>query len=145
MSTMTCTCDRCGREFPLNQAIIEPKGTDGLLILCKECNSLFGHCQTCLNLGGCAFFDDPDPMPQFVIARQEYRTPTGVQIIQRQIPTPERAKKFCQDAGCKCLHTFEDDTKLCCRYSPYTTCTNYCEKEIHNFVQDFPMQEAIQN
>lgn len=145
MNMMSCNCDRCGKELPISQAVVEPKGTDGLLILCKECTSLFGHCHTCLNLGKCAFFDDPDPMPQFVIARQEHRTPMGVQIIQRQVPNPERAKKFCQDAGCKCLHTFEDDTKLCCRHSPYTTCTNYTEQEYKKFVEDFPVETMSKN
>ena len=145
MSVTTCTCDRCGKEILLNQAVIEAKGTDELLILCKECTSLFGHCHTCINLGGCAFFDDPDPMPQFVIARQEFRTPTGVQIIQRQMPNPERAKKFCQDAECKCLHTFEDGTKLCCRHSPYTTCTNYAEQEYKKFVENFSVETENEN
>ena len=145
MSVTTCTCDRCGKEILLNQAVVEPKGTDGLLILCKECVSLFGHCQTCSYLSGCAFFDDPDPMPQFVIVRQEHRTQMGVQIVQRRIPNPERAKKFCQDAGCKCLHTFEDDTKLCCRYSLYTTCTNYTEQEYKKFVENFPMETENEN
>lgn len=145
MNTMTCTCDRCGREFPLNQAIIEPKGTDELLILCKECNSLFGHCQTCLNLGGCAFFDDPDPMPQFVIVTQRIQQGNTTFVQQRQVPNPERAKKFCQDAGCKCLHTFEDNTKLCCRYSPYTTCTNYTEQEYKKFVENFPVETVSEN
>lgn len=145
MNKMTCICDRCGREFPLNQAIIEPKGTDELLILCKECNSLFGHCQTCLNLGGCAFFDDPDPMPQFVIVTQRIQQGNATFVQQRQVPNPERAKKFCQDAGCKCLHAFEDDTKLCCRYSPYTTCTNYTEQEYKKFVENFPMETENEN
>lgn len=145
MNTMTCTCDRCGREFPLNQAIIEPKGTDELLILCKECNSLFGHCQTCLNLGGCAFFDDPDPMPQFVIVTQRIQQGNTTFVQQRQVPNPERAKKFCQDAGCKCLHTFEDNTKLCCRYSPYTTCTNYTEQEYKKFIENFPVETVSEN
>ena len=145
MIDASCICDRCGREIELAQAVVEPKGTDELLILCKECVSLFGHCQTCSFLGGCAFFDDPDPMPQFVIARQEHRTPMGIQIVQRRIPNPERAKKFCQDAGCKCLHTFDDDTKLCCRHSHYTTCTNYTEQEYKKFVENFPIETENEN
>lgn len=143
--TMTCNCDRCGMEVELKDTVISVKNGEAISIVCKNCSSLFGHCHTCSNLGGCAFFDDPDPMPQFVMVRQEQKVPGGIQIIQRQMPNPERAKKFCQDAGCKCLHTFDDGTKLCCRHSPYTTCTNYSEQEYQKFVQDFPKQEAIQN
>lgn len=145
MSTMTCTCDRCGKEILLNQAVIEAKGTDELLILCKECTSFFGHCQTCSFLSGCAFFDDPDPMPQFVIVTQRFQQGNATIVQQRQIPNPERAKKFCQDAECKCLHTFEDGTKLCCRHSPYTTCTNYTEQEYKKFVEDFPVETESEN
>ena len=145
MNTTTCNCNRCGKEIPLNQAVVEPKGVDELLILCKECVSLFGHCQTCSFLSGCAFFDDPDPMPKFIIATQRIQQGNATFIQQRQIPNPERAKKFCQDAGCKCLHTFEDDTKLCCRYSPYTTCTNYTEQEYKKFVEDFPVETSNEN
>ena len=145
MSTMSCNCDRCGKEIPFVQAVVEPKGTDDLLILCKECVSLFGHCQTCSFLSGCAFFNDPDPMPQFVVVTQRIQQGNATFIQQRQVPNPERAKKFCQDAECKCLHTFEDDTKLCCRHSPYTTCTNYTEQEYKKFVEDFPVETSNEN
>ena len=65
-------------------------------------------------------------------------------IEQKQVPNPDRVRKFCTDGKCKC---FLDNAEhpLCCRHGGYTTCTNYCEKEKHNFVQDFPEQEANEN
>ena len=92
----------------------------------------------------CGFFNDPDPMPQFKVVARQTRQGNATFIEQKQIANPDRVKKFCVDGKCKC---FLDDPEhpLCCRHGGYTTCTNYCEKEVHNFVQEFPMQEAIQN
>lgn len=126
MSKTVC-CNRCNRRIEPAQAVAEVKNTNEILILCKKCASLYGHCAACSMFKPCAFFEDPDPMPQFVVVTQRTQQGNTTFVQQRQVPNPERAKKFCQDADCKCLHTFEDGSKICCRHSPYTTCTNYEE------------------
>lgn len=138
-------CENCGKQCESNNIIVSVKNGCDISFYCRECNSLFGHCPMCSNYGPCGFFDDPDPMPQFVIARREHRTPMGIQIIQCQIPNSERAKKFCVEGKCKCLHTFEDGAKLCCRFSPYTTCTNYTEQQYKKFVENFPVETENEN
>jgi hypothetical protein len=92
----------------------------------------------------CGFFNDPDPTPQFKVIARQIQQGNATFIEQKQVPNSDRIKKFCTDGKCKC---FLDDVEhpLCCRHGGYATCTNYCEKERHNFVQDFPRQEAIEN
>lgn len=143
--TKTVRCQRCGRTIESVQAVVEAKGENEIIILCKECINLYGHCHTCSMFGPCAFFEDGDPMPQFVVVTQQIKQGNATFIQQRQIPNPERAKKFCENGECKCLHTFEDGTKLCCRHSPYATCTNYAEEDYKKFVQNFPVETESEN
>ena len=83
-------------------------------------------------------------MPQFKVITRQMRQGNATFIEQVQVPNGDRIKKFCLEGKCKCA-VDDPEHPLCCRHGGYTTCTNYCEKEKHNFVQDFPVQEAIQN
>lgn len=136
-------CENCGRPLESNNTVVDTKEDGTTHLFCRNCATLFGTCAMCANTN-CGFFNDPDPMPQFkVIARQMQRG-NATFIEQKQVPNSERIKKFCTDGKCKC---FLDDAEhpLCCHHGGYATCTNYCEKEKHNFVQDFPKHEAIEN
>lgn len=120
-------CKGCGRELLKNSdMIIYAKSEDNVHIYCKNCYVGFGCCPTCVYNVPCGFFDDPDPIPQFVMLRQERRTPMGVQILQKEMPNPERVKKFCIDGKCVCYNG-NDEHPLCCRFGGCATCLNYCE------------------
>ena len=137
-------CENCGKKCESKDVIISVKNGCEISFFCRDCNKGFGHCPMCQHNTPCGFFSDPDPMPQFVMVARQMRQGNATFVEQKQIPNPERVKKFCTDGKCKC---FLDDSEhpLCCRHGGYATCTNYCEKETHNFVQDFSMQEANEN
>ena len=138
-------CANCGKEIiNNNDFVISVKNGERIEFFCKKCASTFGTCAMCVNCGPCVFFESTDPMPQFVMARREQKTPMGMIIEQYQMPNPDRVKRFCIDDGCKCYHEV-GEKPLCCRLGGPATCTNYVEKEQFNFVQDFSKQEAIQN
>ena len=141
---MSILCENCGKEIADNKdLVIFVKNGEGMNFFCRKCNELFGTCYMCQNTT-CGFFDDPDPMPQFVVVAHKIQQGNATFIEQKQVPNPERVKRFCTDGKCKCfLDDFEHP--LCCRHGGYITCTNYCEKEKHNFAQDFPMQKANEN
>lgn len=136
-------CENCGLPLENNNTVINTKEDDSVHLFCRNCATLFGTCSMCAHTY-CGFFKDPDPTPQFKVIARQMRQGNATFIEQKQVPNPDRVKKFCTDGKCKC---FLDDAEhpLCCRHGGYTTCTNYCEKEKHNFVQDFSMQEANEN
>ena len=142
---MNCKCENCGRQPLVNTDIaILPLDEGGARILCKTCASKFGTCEMCAHLVNCGFFHDPDPSPQFTVVARQMRQGNATFVEQKQIPNPERVKKFCVEGKCKCLLD-DSEHPLCCRYGGYTTCTNYCEKTQFNFVQDFPMEDTNEN
>jgi hypothetical protein len=137
-------CENCGKPLEVVEDIVFSfVNGDSIHAFCKQCSSQFGTCAMCANIS-CGFFNDPDPMPQFIVIARQMQQGNATFIEQKQIPNSDRIKKFCIDGKCKC---FLDDSEhpLCCRHGGYTTCTNYCEKEKHNFVQDFPMTKANEN
>ena len=136
-------CENCGKQSLSNPDTVVVTQDSGVHIFCRKCAALFGTCAMCAHTN-CGFFNDTDPMPQFVMVARKIQQGNATFIEQKQVPNSERIKKFCTDGKCKC---FLDDPRhpLCCRHGGYTTCTNYCEKETHNFVQDFSMQEANEN
>ena len=136
-------CENCGKPLESNNTVVDTKEDGSVHLFCRNCATLFGTCAMCAHTY-CGFFNDPDPMPQFKVIVRQTRQGNATFVEQVQVPNSDRIKKFCTDGKCKC---FLDDSEhpLCCRHGGYTTCTSYCEKEKHNFVQDFPMQEAIQN
>ena len=125
---MKMRCKRCGREGN----ILCPVGEDKVVVLCAECYQLLGHCPACKERY-CGFFNGPDPMPQFVMIERQHRQGNATFVEQRQVPNPARVKKFCVDEGCKCYNG-DEEHPLCCRHGGYTTCTNYNEVELENFV-----------
>ena len=137
-------CENCNKQPLENADTVVVTQDSGIHIFCRECAAQFGTCAMCQHSTPCGFFNDPDPMPQFVMVARQMRQGNATFIEQKQVPNQERVKKFCTDGKCKC---FLDDPELplCCHHGGYATCTNYCEKETHNFVQDFPMQEANEN
>ena len=136
-------CENCGKPLENNDTIIDVKDDNTVHFFCRNCATLFGTCAMCSHTY-CGFFNDPDPMPQMKVVTRQIRQGNATFIAQKQIPNGDRIKKFCIDGGCPCYNG-DAENPLCCRFGGYTTCTNYCEKEKHNFIQDFPMQEAIQN
>ena len=140
---MRIICENCGRPLENNNTVVSTKEDGSIHLFCRKCADLFGTCAMCAHTY-CGFFNDSDPMPQFKVVTYQIQQGNATFIEQLQIPHPDRVKKFCTDGKCKC---FLDDSEhpLCCRHGGYTTCTNYCEKEKRNFVQDFPMQESDEN
>ena len=120
-------CDCCGRQFPQVELVIVANDTETVNVFCKECSKYFGTCYFCEQSAQCAFEQDPDPTPKFVMIQQHQQTPMGCSIIQRQVPNTERLRKFCLDGKCPCCN--EDDPKdpFCCRHTGYATCGNFKE------------------
>ena len=142
---MNYKCENCGRQSLANTDIaILPLDEGGARILCKTCASKLGTCEMCAHLVNCGFFHDPDPSPQFTVVARQIRQGNATFVEQKQIPNPERVKKFCMEGKCKC---FLDDPEhpLCCRYGGYTTCTNYCEIEHFKFGENFSTTDAPEN
>ena len=142
---MNYKCVNCGREPLANtDTVISLLDGGGAYILCKECAAQFGTCMMCQHNTPCGFFNDPDPTPQFKVIARQMRQGNATFIEQKQIPNPDRVKKFCTDGKCKC---FLDDPEhpLCCRHGGYTTCTNYRELEKYKFGEDFSQTKAGEN
>ena len=138
-------CENCGKPLNVNMdTVVSVHENDVVRVFCKQCATAFGHCPMCQHNTPCAFFEDPDPTPQFKTITRQTRQGNATFIEQRQVPNAERIKKFCADGKCKC---FLDDPEhpLCCRHGGYATCTNYCELEKYKFVQDFSMEIASEN
>ena len=136
-------CENCGKPLENNNIVTDTKEDGSIHLFCRNCATLFGTCAMCAHTY-CGFFNDPDPMPQFVMVARKMQQGNITVVEQCQIPNPDRVKKFCVETECKCLIN-TDEQKLCCRHGGCTTCSNYCEKEQFNFVQNFPEQEVIEN
>ena len=137
-------CQRCLRECDLKDIILSIKNGTSIDFFCKDCNALFGTCKTCKNGGICGFFNDPDPMPKFIIIQQKTQHENGYSIVQRQVPNTERLRKFCF-GKCPCINETDPKDPYCCKFTEYTTCPNYCEQEYPKIVEDFSMLEAKEN
>ena len=127
-------CINCGRE-PLasTDMVVCVNEKNETLIFCKKCEAHFGTCHMCQHNVPCAFFNDPDPMPQMKIVARQIRQGNATFIEQKQIPNGDRIKKFCIDGNCPCYNG-DAENPLCCRFGGCTTCTNYCEIEQYKFV-----------
>ena len=136
-------CENCGKPLENNNMVASTKEDGSIHLFCRNCATLFGTCAMCAHTY-CGFFDDPDPMPQFKVVARQMQQGNATFIEQKQIPNPDRVKKFCIEAECKCLIN-TDEQKLCCRIGGYTTCINYTELEQYKFSQDFPKLEANEN
>ena len=136
-------CENCGKSLENNNTVASTKEDGSIHLFCRNCATLFGTCAMCAHTY-CGFFDDPDPMPQFKVVARQMQQGNATFIEQKQIPNPDRVKKFCIEAECKCLIN-TDEQKLCCRIGGYTTCINYTELEQYKFSQDFPKLEANEN
>lgn len=136
-------CAHCGFEWETQQMIVSIE-EDEAVLFCPKCAQLFGQCPFCEHSSACGFQNDPDPMPQFVVVARRIQQGGATFVEQRQIPNPERIKKFCTNGKCKC---FLDDLEhpLCCRFGGCATCTNYCEKKYEKFVENFSMQDESKN
>ena len=138
-------CENCGKLIEdVKDLIVSVKNAESINIVCRECSKGFGHCPMCQHNTPCGFFNDPDPMPQFVTITRQARQGNATFVEQRQVPNSERIKKFCTDGKCKC---FLDDPEqpLCCRFGGCATCTNYYEKTSFKFGEDFSQTEANEN
>ena len=123
-------CENCGRPLSVaTDTVVSVNDEGSARIVCKECASMFGHCPMCQHSTTCGFNDDPDPMPKVVVVARQVRQGNATFVQQHQILNPDRVKKFCIEAQCKCyLNDLEQP--ICCRQSGYATCTNYCEKQL---------------
>jgi hypothetical protein len=121
-------CSNCGREVSTGIIFHPTKVENEFVAFCADCSKIFGHCGACQNQY-CGFFNNPDPMPQFVIVNRVRREGNMTIQEQRQEPNPERAQKYCVDEQCKCLHMV-DGKYRCCRHGGNATCTNYKEIEL---------------
>ena len=122
-------CVNCGRSISVvTDTVVSVNDEGSARVICKECVSMFGHCHMCQHNIPCAFFNDPDPMPQMKIVARQMRQGNATFIEQKQIPNGDRIKKFCIDGNCPCYNG-DAENPLCCRFGGCTTCTNYCEIE----------------
>lgn len=137
-------CENCGHIIEGRQVNISMSADEKAHFFCADCIKMFGTCHMCAHNKPCGFFNDPDPTPQFKMVARQIRQGNATFIEQKQVPNAERIKKFCLDGKCKCAID-DPEHPLCCRHGGHATCTNYCEKETHNFVQNFSMTKANEN
>ena len=137
-------CENCGKPIKREDMIISVKNGENINIFCSQCAQMLNTCKMCEHNTPCGFFNDPDPMPQFVMVARRIQQGNTTFVTQMQVPNGERIKKFCLDGKCKCAID-DPNEPLCCRFGGCTTCTNYCEREQFNFVQDFSMAKAKEN
>ena len=123
-------CENCGRPLAdKTEVVIIPRDEGGPRIFCVHCYPAFGTCQTCKHRDNCGFFQNPDSLPQFVMATKEERTPFGVTRQTRQMPNPARVRRFCIDNECKCFIN-DPEHPICCKHTDCKTCPNYDEIDI---------------
>lgn len=132
-------CKNCGKSVESNNIVINTKEDGSVHLFCRNCATLFGTCAMCAHTY-CGFFNDPDPMPQFVKVAHQIQQGNVTFIEQKQIPNAERIKKFCLDGKCKCAID-DPEHPLCCRHGGFATCSNYIEKGEKNSVELFSKQE----
>lgn len=136
-------CENCGKTVEPNRVVFSLKNGGGISTYCTDCSSLFGTCHTCKNRKGCGFFNDPDPMPKYIVIQQKTQHTNGYSIVQRQVPNTERLRKFCLDGKCVCCDETDPKDPFCSRF--YTTCINYCEEDDEKIVENFPIQDTSEN
>ena len=136
-------CENCGKPLENSNMVADTKEDGSIHLFCRNCATLFGTCAMCAHTY-CGFFNDPDPMPQFIVVARQVRQGNATFIEQKQIPNADRIKRFCIDGGCKCFCD-NDGQPYCPRHGGYTTCTNYIEREHYNFVKDFSINKALEN
>lgn len=140
---MSYTCENCGKSINVNtDMVVTIQDENTTRIFCKQCGLAFGHCPMCQHNIACDFFNNPDPMPQFVVVARQMRQGNATFIEQKQIPNAERIKKFCIEGKCPCYNG-DEENPLCCRHGGCATCTNYCELEQYKFGQNSSVLEAI--
>ena len=138
-------CENCGKHLDVNMdMVMSIHENDVVRVFCKQCTTAFGHCPMCQHNTDCGFFHDPDPMSQFVVVARTTQQGNATFVEQKQVPNPNRVKKFCIEGKCKCFLN-DPEHPICCRYGGCSTCTNYCEVEQFNFVQDFPVHAVDEN
>lgn len=125
-------CENCGKPLENNNTVVDIKEDGSVHLFCRNCATLFGTCAMCVHTY-CGFFNDPDPMPQFVMVARQIRQGNATFVEQRQVPNEERVRKFCLDGKCKCYND-DDEHPLCCRHGSCAICTNYTELERYKFV-----------
>ena len=113
-------CDRCGRELPGNQLILDQRG-DKWYGLCDKCFSFIGLCHTCTELHICPFETSSVNIEKIVM--QEIRQ--GNAILRQQVQNPERVRETCAKE-CKCY-----SKEFGCLKQINQTCGNYAE-EVYN-------------
>lgn len=138
-------CERCGAEQPRSEAVLSAKDGEYVNMICKHCSTQYGTCYTCVLGKICPFETDPDPMPKFFIIEERAQHENGYSIVQRQVPNTERLRKFCLGGKCPCCNETDPKDPFCCKFTQYSTCTNYCEEEYRKIVENFSMQEAGEN
>lgn len=107
-------CDICGREMLPEHQILEILDDDNVRVICPSCNEMFGSCAMCLNNKGCAYDDDPSPIPKLI----QKQVRQGPMITVTQEINPERVVITCKK-GCSCF----DPENGCLRQ--FNTCGGY--------------------
>ena len=97
-------------------------------LLCEGCISKFGTCATCVKNRGCAFHQNPAPIPKFVMQKTRQETDMGYIEQIQQVVNPQRAKAFCVEGECGCCELGEDGKYRCLRQ--FGVCGSYEEMEI---------------
>jgi hypothetical protein len=87
-------CDICGGEFIPSDLLIDM--TNGIHLICHDCNAVVGTCYVCKKNIECFFETDPDPLPKQV--QKQMTTPQG--YIVTTIRNPDRIEKLCKKCEC---------------------------------------------
>lgn len=121
-------CQRCLREYDSKDIILSIKNGTSVDFFCKDCNTLFGTCKTCKhNFEQCNFFSNNDPTEKFIVVQNTQRQGGLVITQQREIPNPERIRKFCLDGKCQCCNEQDKEHPFCSHFSINQGCLNYTE------------------
>lgn len=111
-------CNYCGR--PLQQSgIITPLSNGSYALMCHNCFKHLGTCAFCSHAQlGCAFENDPSPIPKQVT--QTIRQ--GNMVMQTVIKNPARVEALCTKCTC-----FDITSQFCGRDD--NLCLSYREWE----------------
>lgn len=90
-------CEICGRAIIGNGSVLVQHG-EIWHIMCEGCASHLSTCAFCKNNNGCAFEDDPSPLPKMV--QKQFRQ--GNMTTVTTIMNPERIRQTCEK-GCDCF------------------------------------------
>ena len=83
--------------------------------ICKQCQKLIGHCNTCRRASACAFETDPSDLPKVI--QQQVRQ--GNMISVMTVKNPSRIDITCKK-GCPCF-----DSEIGCLRESNNSCGNY--------------------